>query len=217
MFDVQAFVAGRRYRAQRMRSQGRWLWFSGAVIDWVAFPCFLVGGLVRAGLEYAPAVHQRPMLIDIPKVMANIANALHELIEQYLGLFWDIILAVSPHPRFENPLPLVSWIGWGMWIACLAALGRSMFTLSQKRRTSAQRIEEKLEDAEHSLLDIQDRQQRQNNQVGDVVGDGNTIHQVNTIRQIFREEKQESVVNKWLVGTVVGLTVTIISKFVHLS
>ena len=96
--------------------------------------------------------------------------------------------------------------------------GRHLLNLSRKRRASAERIEEKLEDAQPTLMDIHDRQQqRQNNQVRDVTGDHNTIHQVNTIRQIFRDEKQEGFFDKYLVGIIVGLAVNLFSKVMHIS
>ena len=179
MFDVQGLIYERRYRARRNQSQARWFLLIGGFLLYVATPLMLVGGLIHGGLDYEPARDPRDFL-HFGLILSRIANGLHGWIEGYLGVFWDIIVSIAPSPHYPTTgtpeAMMAALFGWAAWIWSLPLFGRHLLNLSRKRRASAERIEEKLEDAQPTLMDIHDRQQqRQNNQVRDVTGDHNTI------------------------------------------
>ena len=50
-----------------------------------------------------------------------------------------------------------------------------------------------------------------------VIDNNNTIQQVNSIRQTFRDEKQDNFFDKYLVGIIVGLVVNLFSKVMHIG
>ena len=93
---------------------------------------------------------------------------------------------------------------YGLVGLSLGAAHRSK-TLSKRARKG----EDRLENNYPKLIDIQDRQQSQRNRVGDAVGDSNAITQENTIQNIFRDEKDDSTLKKYLISIVIGVVINL--------
>jgi hypothetical protein len=131
---------------------------------------------------------------------------------------WWLVQAFVPYPDITQTVPswsaLGSWVGWIAWSYGLISLGIMFRKRSASLYQQASAAQKDLT-LQAPLLRLM--QSRQSGVGGDIVGDGNFVNAVNTINNIWEKGETQGWWTKPLGLIVIGVLITVISKFFHLS
>jgi hypothetical protein len=173
-------------------------------------PALLITGLIKGFALSADRNNSDPFVNIFPRIGVSLWNLLNEKIP----IIWALLLAVSPYPRMTQPLPLVSWVGWGAWCFGIGMLTRGLRKRADTLKADAAEARKTLK-LQAPLL--QAMAHAQSNRIDDVSGDQNVINAVNTINNVLHQSKDQSFSGTalGLIISIIGVVVNIISLFIH--
>jgi hypothetical protein len=209
VFNANAFIeqAGQEIADLKRHSMYYRLAFCAMT---VIGPALGITGLIK-GFALSPDLNSPdPFKSIFPRIGVGLWNLLGENIPT----IWVLLLTVSPYPRMTQPVPLVSWIGWGAWCFGIGILTRGLRKRADTLKADAAEARKTLK-LQAPLL--QAMAHAQSNRIGDVSGDQNVINAVNTINNVLHQSKDQSSSGAaWgLIISIIGVVVNIISLFIH--